>query len=78
MDVADTSRIIKTKERNHRKARNAYDTVIRLFEKPSPDVAQREEIDLQMATLKKRLVAGRAEALTHQHRTALYLFQKGF
>jgi hypothetical protein len=57
LDVADASRIVETKHRNHRNARKAYDAVIRFLQNISPDEVQRAEIDLKLATLESRLRA---------------------
>jgi hypothetical protein len=57
MDVADTSGLIETKQRNHRNARKAYDSVVRLLEKLLPNPEQQAEIDLKLETLKNRLIA---------------------
>ena len=57
LDVADNSRIVETKERNHLNARKAYDTVVGLLEKLLPDAVQQAEIDLRLQTLRDRLIA---------------------
>ena len=57
MDVADASRTEETTRRNHTNARTAYDTVLHLLEKLSPNADQRQAIDAKLASLKKRLHA---------------------
>jgi hypothetical protein len=57
MDVAATSRIQETKDRNHRNARHAYDTVLHLLKSLEPDSQERSAIDGKMALLKTRLQA---------------------
>ena len=57
MDVADASRIEETTRRNHTNARTAYDTVLHLLEKLSPNADQRQAIDAQLTILKTRLEA---------------------
>ena len=57
MDVADASQIEETIRRNHRNARTAYDTVLRLLEKLTPNADQRQAIDEKIASLKTRLQA---------------------
>ena len=57
MDVADASRIEETTRRNHTNARTAYDTVVHLLEKLSPNADQRQAIDAQLTILKTRLEA---------------------
>ena len=57
MDVADASRIEETTRRNHTNARTAYDTVLRLLEKLTPNADQRQTIDAKLASLKTRLHA---------------------
>lgn len=57
MDVAQTSHVQETVWRNHNNARKAYDTVLRLLEKLTPDAEQRQEINAKLAVLKMRLEA---------------------
>lgn len=57
MDVADISRIEETKDRNHRNARKAYDTALKLLKSLSPDVTQQAAINAKLALLKSRLTA---------------------
>jgi hypothetical protein len=57
MDVADTSHIVETTRRNHTNARTAYDTVLHLLEKLTPNAGQRQAIDAMLAILKTRLHA---------------------
>jgi glucose-6-phosphate-specific signal transduction histidine kinase len=57
MDVADGSGIRETVLRNHKNARTAYDSVLRLLGKLAPDVLQQLTIDEKLAILKKRLLA---------------------
>ena len=57
MDVADASRIEETTRRNHTNARTAYDTVVHLLEKLTPNADQRQAIDAQLTILKTRLEA---------------------
>jgi hypothetical protein len=57
MDVADVSGMIETKQRNHRNARKAHDSVMELLKKLLPNAEQQAEIDLKLEKLKKRLIA---------------------
>jgi hypothetical protein len=57
MDVADASRIEETTRRNHTNARTAYDTVLRLLEKLTPNADERQALDAKLASLKTRLQA---------------------
>ena len=57
MDVADASRIEETTRRNHTNARTAYDTVVHLLEKLTPNADHRQAIDAQLTILKTRLEA---------------------
>ena len=57
MDVADTSHSEETTRRNHTNARTAYDTVLRLLEKLTPNTDERQVIDAKLAILKMRLQA---------------------
>ncbi len=57
MDVAATSEIQENVERNHRNARNAYDTALHLLTLVRPDASQRKTIEDKLATLKARLEA---------------------
>lgn len=57
MDVAATSNIQVRIDGNHRNARQAYDTVLRLLSYHTPDAEQRCAIDRKMALLKTRLQA---------------------
>ena len=57
MDVADASRVEETTRRNHTNARTAYDTVVHLLEKLTPNADQRQAIDAQLTILKTRLEA---------------------
>ena len=57
MAVAAASHIEETRHRNHHNARTAYDTVLRLLGKLTPDAGQRQAIDARVADLKKRLQA---------------------
>jgi hypothetical protein len=57
MDVADASRTEETTRRNHTNARTAYDTVLHLLEKLTPNADQRQAIDAQLTILKTRLEA---------------------
>ena len=57
MDVADASRIDKRKRRNHTNARTAYNTILRLLEKLTPNTDERQVIDVKLANLKMRLQA---------------------
>jgi hypothetical protein len=57
MDVAGTSHISETTRRNHTNARTAYDTVLHLLEKLTPNAEQRRAIDAKLLILKTRLQA---------------------
>jgi hypothetical protein len=57
LDVADTSHIEETRQRNRNNARKAYDTVLRLLETLKPDAGQRRAIDAKLVLLKTRLQA---------------------
>ena len=57
MDVADASRIDERKSQNHTNARTAYNTVLRLLEKLTPNTDERRVIDVKLAILKMRLQA---------------------
>ena len=57
MDVASGSNIQATISRNHNNARKAYDSVVHLLGKLTPDAGQREEIESKLALLKTRLEA---------------------
>ena len=57
MDVADASRVDETTRRNHTNARTAYNTVLRLLEKLTPNSDERQVIDAKLAILKMRLQA---------------------
>ena len=57
MDVADASRIDETTRRNHTNARTAYNSVLRLLEKLTPNTDERQVIDAKLAILKMRLQA---------------------
>ena len=57
MDVADVSRIQETVIRNHKNARIAYDTVLRLLRNLTPDALQQHTIDTKLGLLKNRLLA---------------------
>ena len=57
MDIAATSGIEETAHRNHKRARYAYDTALRLLRRLTPDTEQRNAINAKMALLKKRLQA---------------------
>jgi hypothetical protein len=61
MDTSDVSRIRETILRNHKNARTAYDNVLRLLEKLTPDVLQQQTIDEKLALLKRRLLAAGQE-----------------
>jgi hypothetical protein len=67
LEVADGSLNLETKQRNHRNARNAYDTVVRLLPGVRPEKVQRVEIDQKLKLLKTRLVAGGGEVLRLAH-----------
>lgn len=56
MDVAQTTGIQKTAARNHKNARIAYDTVLRLLPKLTPTVAEQKVIDDGLAVVKARLI----------------------
>jgi hypothetical protein len=56
-DLADVSNIPETRLRNHRNARIAYDSILRLLPNLTPDVLQQQRIDRELALLKKRLLA---------------------
>jgi hypothetical protein len=55
MDTAEATHIKETAERNHRNARTAYETVMRLLQKVQPNAAQQQEIDKRIAVLRARL-----------------------
>ena len=55
MDVADTSHIDETTRRNHTNARTAYNSVLHLLEKLTPNTDERQVIDAKLAILKMRL-----------------------
>ncbi len=57
MDVAAVSQIQENVERNHRQARHAYDTALRLMRSVRPNAAQRKIIRDKLAILKARLEA---------------------
>ena len=57
METAQVSQIQETVRRNHDNARKAYDVVLCLLEKLTPDAGQRQAIDAKMAFLKTRLQA---------------------
>jgi hypothetical protein len=57
MDVADASRIDETKRRNHTNARTAYNSVLHLLEKLTPNTDERQVINATLAILKMRLQA---------------------
>jgi hypothetical protein len=57
MDVAEASRFEETRLRNHQNARKAYDTVLRLLKKLTPNAGQHRMIDAKLALLKIRLQA---------------------
>lgn len=57
MDVAAVSRLQETIDRNHKNARHAYDSVLRLLRNLRPDAAQRGAIDRKITVLKARLEA---------------------
>jgi hypothetical protein len=57
MDIAAASHIQETIRRNHNNARRAYDVVMHLLGKITPDAGQRQEIDTKLVLLKKRLQA---------------------
>ena len=57
LDVAQTSHDQETKQRNHKNAHVAYDTVIRLLPNVKPTAAQQQAIDEKLSLLKARLEA---------------------
>jgi hypothetical protein len=57
MEVAGASRFEETTRRNHNNARTAYDTVLRLLKKLTPNLSERQAIDAKLAILKTRLQA---------------------
>jgi len=57
MDIAEASHIEETTRRNRTNARTAYDTVLRLLEKLTPNADQSQAIDAKLASLKTRLQA---------------------
>ena len=57
MDVAQTSGDQEIKQRNHKNAHLAYDTVIGLLSKVKPTAAQQQAIDEKLTLLKARLEA---------------------
>jgi len=61
MDVAATSEVQETVDRNHTNAHNAYNTVLHLLQNLKPDAEQRSALDGKMNLLKARL-----EAVGHQ------------
>jgi hypothetical protein len=57
MDVAKTTEFRGTAERNHKNARNAYDTVISKLREVTPTAAQQALLDEKLAVLRTRLEA---------------------
>jgi hypothetical protein len=57
MDTAAASHIQETIRRNHNNARRAYDAVVHLLEKLTPDAGQQLQIDTKLGLLKMRLEA---------------------
>jgi hypothetical protein len=57
MDIAESSHLEETTRRNHINTRKAYDTVLGLLEKLTPDAEQWQIIDAKLALLKTRLEA---------------------
>ncbi len=57
LDLAAVSHNEETTRRNYCNARTAYDTVLHLLEKLTPDAEQRKVIDAKLALLKTRLRA---------------------
>lgn len=57
IDLAETTGIQETVTRNHRNARIAYDTILRLLPNLTPSEAQQQAIDDGLAIVKARLVA---------------------
>jgi hypothetical protein len=57
MDVADTTTIDETARRNHKNARKAYDTVLRLLRDLRPTRDQRKIIEDKLMLLRARLEA---------------------
>lgn len=57
MDVAHHATTPEKIRRNHEKAYAAYETVLGLLQKLSPNPAQQKEIDDKLALLEKRLTA---------------------
>ena len=55
LDVAETTTIKETAQRNHQNARKAYDTVLRLLPQLKLDAAQQQTMDEQLSSLKNRL-----------------------
>lgn len=58
MDIADASPIQDTVARNRKKAHEAYDAVVQLTEKLTPDAGQRRMIAVRLAPFESSL-AGR-------------------
>jgi hypothetical protein len=57
MDVAKTTEFRGTAERNHKNARNAYDTVVEKLREVTPTAAQQALLDEKLAALRTRLEA---------------------
>jgi hypothetical protein len=57
MDVADVSDVEETIRRNHKNARIAYDSVLRLLRNLTPASLQQQTIDSKLAILKTKLLA---------------------
>ncbi len=55
MEVAAVSSIEETRKRNHEKAHEAYQTVLRLLDTVRPEAPQRAAISRKLALLKERL-----------------------
>jgi hypothetical protein len=55
LEVAAVSGNEETRERNHKKAHRAYQTVLRLLDTVSPEAPQRPAINQKLAILKERL-----------------------
>lgn len=57
MDVADASKSPETKARNYKNARRAYDAIVHLLEKLTPNLEQCKIIEAKLDILKARLQA---------------------
>ncbi len=55
MEVAAVSGSEETRKRNHEKAHEAYETVLRLLDTVRPEAPQRTAISQKLALLKERL-----------------------